>query len=107
MRRRVRESSVSRKPVSLNEPVSPSRHEIATTGSTNDTVTDQPALLRMKFANGALIGCAGAGGGVAGGGALGANASGRGTTRAAAVRESPEAASSVLVLSTKSPTISS
>src|SRR5690349_757526 len=55
MRLRVRESKVSRNPVSLKVPASPSRQAIAVTGSMKENVTDQPELLRMKLAIGPLM----------------------------------------------------
>src|SRR5277367_1563150 len=70
MRLRVRESNESRNPVSRNSPVSPSRHVIAVTGSTNEKVADQPELLRMKLAIGPFTGSDG----LSGPGAIGGNA---------------------------------
>src|ERR1700755_1184419 len=59
MRLRVRGSSVSRKPVSRNSPLSPIRQEIPSVGSKNENATVQPPLWREKEAIGALVDSAG------------------------------------------------
>src|SRR5438105_15508728 len=55
MRLRVRESSVSRKPVSRKSPASPIRHEIPSVGSAIENTTVQPPLWRENIAIGALM----------------------------------------------------
>src|SRR2546423_12845046 len=55
MRLRARGSSVSRKPVSRNSPLSPMRQEIPSAGSTIENTTVQPPLWRENIAIGALM----------------------------------------------------
>ena len=55
MRRRVRGSSASRKPVRLKSPASPRRRAIAVTGFDEEQVTDR-LLLLMNDASDALTG---------------------------------------------------
>src|ERR1700691_2263956 len=54
IRLRVLGSSVSRKPVSRNSPLSPIRQEIPSVGSTIEKTTVQPPLWRENIAIGAL-----------------------------------------------------
>ena len=54
MRLRVRGSSVSKKPVSRNSPLSPIRQAIASVGSAIENTTVQPPLWRENMAIGAL-----------------------------------------------------
>src|SRR6185369_492954 len=54
IRLRVRESSVSLKPVSRKSPVSPIRQEIPSVGSAIENTTVQPPLWRENIAIGAL-----------------------------------------------------